>query len=64
MSYYFNKEDADQCKLICGDVGGNVRVLRVFGVSTRPLWRRFWTDFADKLQHFDLQKRVINKLHS
>ncbi|XP_022814893.1 WD repeat-containing protein on Y chromosome-like [Spodoptera litura] len=56
MYYYFNKDDVDQCKLICGDVGGNVRVL-LFSAHMRGPFRNDAGRALKTLRHIDLQKR-------
>lgn len=58
MYYYFNKDDVDQCKLICGDVGGNVRVL-LFSAHMRGPFRNDAGKALKSLRHIDLQKRVM-----
>ncbi|PZC77345.1 hypothetical protein B5X24_HaOG203504 [Helicoverpa armigera] len=56
MFYYFNKDDIDQCKLICGDAAGNVRVL-LFSARMRGPFRNDAGRALKILRHVDLQKR-------
>ncbi|KAJ8721739.1 hypothetical protein PYW07_002514 [Mythimna separata] len=55
MSYYFHPEDKEQCKLICGDVGGNLRLL-LFSADMRGPFRGDALLTSKKLRHVDLQK--------
>ena len=61
MFYYFHKDDMDQCKLICGDVGGNVRVLQ-FSAKLRGPFKGEAGQPMKKLRYVDLQMRVIYNL--
>uniref|UniRef100_A0A2A4JIS4 WD repeat-containing protein on Y chromosome n=1 Tax=Heliothis virescens TaxID=7102 RepID=A0A2A4JIS4_HELVI len=56
MFYYFDKDDIDQCKLICGDAAGNVRVL-LFSARMRGPFRNDAGRALRTLRHVDLQKR-------
>ncbi|KAH9642095.1 hypothetical protein HF086_007215 [Spodoptera exigua] len=56
MYYYFHKDDVEQCKLICGDVGGNVRVL-LFSAHMRGPFQNDAGRPLKTVRHVDLQKR-------
>lgn len=57
MHYHFSQDINEKCLLICGDVGGNVRVLQFSPVGRGPFQNR-----ADRpliqLRHIDLQRKV------
>ena len=57
MFYHFVKDMTDQCKLICGDVGGNIRVL-LFSPLLRGPFQNEPGRATQSLRHRDLQRRV------
>lgn len=62
MYYHFEKDMNDQCMLICGDVGGNVRVLLFSPVKRGPFKNEAGRALIT-LRHIDLQRRVdVNNL--
>ncbi|XP_026732970.1 WD repeat-containing protein on Y chromosome-like [Trichoplusia ni] len=56
MYYHFEKDVNDQCMLICGDVGGNVRVLLFSPVKRGPFKNEAGRALIT-LRHIDLQRR-------
>ena len=58
MHYHFHKNIEEKCKLICGDVGGNVHVL-LFSAVLRGPFKNEPGRGLRTLRHVDLQKRVI-----
>lgn len=57
MYYHFDKDEREDCLLVCGDVGGYVRVLR-FSPLMRGPFRNQPGRALQQLRHVDLQKRV------
>lgn len=58
MHYHFSMDIEENCKLICGDVGGNVRVL-LFSPVLRGPFKNEPGRGLTTLRHVDLQRRVI-----
>ncbi|KAJ8731038.1 hypothetical protein PYW08_002451 [Mythimna loreyi] len=56
MHYHFSKDIKEQSKLICGDVGGNVRVL-LFSSVLRGPFKNELDRASIALRHVDLQRR-------
>ncbi|XP_049868004.1 WD repeat-containing protein on Y chromosome-like [Pectinophora gossypiella] len=56
MYYKFHKDEEEKCILICGDVGGNVRVLLFSPVMRGPFQNQAARALI-QLRHVDLQKR-------
>ncbi|XP_013178307.1 PREDICTED: WD repeat-containing protein on Y chromosome-like isoform X2 [Papilio xuthus] len=56
MYYHFDKDEREDCLLVCGDVGGYVRVLRFSPVMRGP-FRNQPGRALQQLRHVDLQKR-------
>lgn len=57
MYYHFDKDENEKCMLICGDVGGNVRVL-LFSPVKRGPFRNEAGRALIQLRHVDLQRKV------
>ncbi|KAI8422149.1 hypothetical protein MSG28_006060 [Choristoneura fumiferana] len=62
MFYHFHKDIHENCILILGDVGGNVRVLQFSPVDRGP-FRNEAGRALITLRHVDLQRRVSRSLH-
>lgn len=58
MHYHFNKDPNENSLLICGDVGGNVRVLTFSPIQRGPFRNQPGRALV-QLRHIDLQKRVL-----
>uniref|UniRef100_A0A2A4JJ24 WD repeat-containing protein on Y chromosome n=1 Tax=Heliothis virescens TaxID=7102 RepID=A0A2A4JJ24_HELVI len=56
MHYHFSQDITEQCMLICGDVGGNVRVL-LFSPIQRGPFKNEASRATIALRHVDLQRR-------
>ncbi|RVE45325.1 hypothetical protein evm_010030 [Chilo suppressalis] len=56
MYYHFHKDSNEKCMLICGDVGGGVRVL-LFSPVKRGPFRNQAGRALIQLRHIDLQRR-------
>ncbi|XP_038214707.1 WD repeat-containing protein on Y chromosome [Zerene cesonia] len=56
MYYHFHKDPAEKCTLICGDVGGNIRVLQFSPVQRGPFRNQPGRALL-QLRHVDLQKK-------
>ncbi|XP_022814894.1 WD repeat-containing protein on Y chromosome-like [Spodoptera litura] len=56
MHYHFNKDEKQQCMLICGDVGGNVRLLLFSPILRGPFQSQAGVATIS-LRHVDLQRR-------
>ncbi|CAH0714096.1 unnamed protein product, partial [Brenthis ino] len=56
MHYHFSKDINEKCILICGDVGGNIRIL-LFSPIKRGPFRNQPGRVLLQLRHIDLQKR-------
>ncbi|XP_035433899.2 WD repeat-containing protein on Y chromosome [Spodoptera frugiperda] len=56
MHYHFNKDVKEQCILVCGDVGGNVRLLLFSPILRGPFQSQAGVATIS-LRHVDLQKR-------
>ncbi|KAJ2949922.1 hypothetical protein O0L34_g11240 [Tuta absoluta] len=56
MYYYFHKNENENSMLLCGDVGGNVRVLLFSPIQRGPFQSQAARAFI-QLRHIDLQKR-------
>lgn len=57
MFYHFHKDINENCILILGDVGGNVRVLQFSPVDRGPFRNQAGRALIT-LRHVDLQRRV------
>ncbi|XP_047019630.1 WD repeat-containing protein on Y chromosome-like [Helicoverpa zea] len=64
MYYHFSEDINEQCMLICGDVGGNVRVL-LFSPVARGPFKNEAGRASITLRHVDLQRRpsMLPELH-
>ncbi|KAJ8731039.1 hypothetical protein PYW08_002452 [Mythimna loreyi] len=64
MHYHFGKSLSEKCILICGDVGGNIRLL-LFSPVLRGPFQNEPGRSTQTLRHVDLQKRpqMLPKLH-
>ncbi|CAF4905141.1 WD repeat-containing protein on Y chromosome isoform X1 [Pieris napi] len=56
MYYHFHQDISEKCTLICGDVGGNVRVLQFSPVDRGPFRNQAGRALV-QLRHIDLQRR-------
>ncbi|XP_028169405.1 WD repeat-containing protein on Y chromosome [Ostrinia furnacalis] len=56
MYYHFHQDENEKCMLICGDVGGNVRVL-LFSPVQRGPFRNEAGRALIQLRHVDLQRK-------
>ncbi|KAG6461155.1 hypothetical protein O3G_MSEX012443 [Manduca sexta] len=56
MYYHFHKDENEKCILICGDVGGNVRVLLFSPIKRGPFKNEAGRALI-QLRHVDLQRK-------